>query len=444
MRRSLSVLITAVLAWSLTPGIAQAAYEPPSGGTFNVPRPWGNDSERYRIVRTVEKAMDRAQGPTAAYPDPTIHISTYLLDRHQSVDAMIAACRRGVAVRVVLDHDIVNRNSKRLIKVLNGDNVRRRDDGTYTQPRSGPCNRPLPGERRVATGPLTDAQARASAAAPTEASATWGGDGSYVKRCDGSCRGGGGNMHSKFYLFSRTGASENVVMVSSSNLNRGGAVLGWNDMYTLKERPRSWAKYVEIHREMTDDTRAGVRKEEIVDGPYTSRFFPIRRAGRRNDPTLEDLNKIGCRSAYGRTKVHVSMFYWKGSRGDYLASKLLSLARNGCQVSIVYGAPSVDIATRLRDAARRHQINLFDSRWDFNNDGYNEIRTHAKYVLVKGAFGGDRSHHIVMTGSQNWVSGSLSKGDETTLNVELKSAWSQYMRNWNQIRNHARRLPYNR
>ncbi len=192
-------------------------------------------------------------------------------------------------------------------------------------------------------------------------------------------------MHSKFYLFSRTGASENVVMVSSSNLNRGGAVLGWNDMYTLKERPRSWEKYVEIHREMTDDKRAGVRKEEIVDGPYTSRFFPIRRAGRRNDPTLEDLNKIGCRSAYGRTKVHVSMFYWKGSRGDYLASKLLSLARNGCQVSIVYGAPSVDIATRLRDAARRHQINLFDSRWDFNNDGYNEIRTHAKYVLVKGS-----------------------------------------------------------
>ncbi len=49
-----------------------------------------------------------------------------------------------------------------------------------------------------------------------------------------------------------------------------------------------------------------------------------------------------------------------------------------------------------------------------------------------------------MTGSQNWVSGSLSKGDETTLNVDLKSAWSQYMRNWNQIRNHARRLPYNR
>ena len=444
VRKSLSVILVAVLAWSLTPGVAQAAYEPPSGGTFNVPRPWGNTAEKYRIVSTVEKAMNKAQGPTAAYPDPTIHVSTYLLDRRQSVDAMIAACRRGVAVRVILDRDVVNRQSKRLIKVLSGDDVKRRADGTYTRPRSGPCNRPLPGQRRVDTGPLTDAEALARVAAPTAASPTWGGDGSYVKRCKGSCRGGGGNMHSKFYLFSRTGASENVVMVSSSNLNRGGALLGWNDMYVMKNRPASWNKYVQIHRDMTEDNRAGVRKVEIKDGPYTSRFFPMRRASRANDPTLEDLKKIGCRSAYGRTKVHVSMFFWKGSRGDYLADKLLSLARNGCRVSIIYGAPSVDIATRLRAAAGRNLIDLFDSRWDFNNDGYNEIRTHAKYVIVKGAFGGDRSHHIVMTGSQNWVSGSLSRGDETTLNVELRGAWSQYMRNWNAIRNHSRRLPYNR
>ena len=187
--------------------MAQAAYEPPAGGTFNVPRPWGSDAERYRIVRTVEKAMKEAQGPTAANPNPTIHISTYLLDRHQSVDAMIAACRRGIGVRVILDEDIVNRNSKRLIKTLNADNVNAKPGGGFTRPQAGPCNSRLPGQRSAAVDdePLTDAQTRASAAAPTDASATWGEDGSYVKRCDGSCRGAGGNMHSKFYLFSRTG-----------------------------------------------------------------------------------------------------------------------------------------------------------------------------------------------------------------------------------------------
>ncbi len=85
---------------------------------------------------------------------------------------------------------------------------------------------------------------------------------------------------------------------------------------------------------------------------------------------------------------------------------LLSLARRGCRISIVYGAPSVPIATRLREAARRRLIDLWDSRWDHNNDGYNEIRTHAKY------------------------------------NIALRSAYFDYLRNWNDIRNHSRRLPY--
>jgi hypothetical protein len=170
----------------------------------------------------------------------------------------------------------------------------------------------------------------------------------------------------------------------------------------------------------------------------------MRNARRANDPTLRDLKKIGCRSSLGRTKVHVSMFYWKGRRGNYLTTKLFNLARQGCKVSVIYGAPSRDMAERLRKAADRRLINLWDSRWDHNRDGYSEVRTHAKYVLVKGTFGGDRSAHMVLTGSQNWVAGSLSRGDETTLNVAGRVAYRDYLRNWNDIRKHSRRLPYHR
>ena len=84
------------------------------------------------------------------------------------------------------------------------------------------------------------------------------------------------------------------------------------------------------------------------------------------------------------------MFYWKGRRGNYLADKLLSLARDGCQVSVVYGGPSIEMATRLRAAAGRSLIRLYDTRWDRNDDGFNEVRTHAKYVLVRGSYGKDR------------------------------------------------------
>src|SRR5688500_19080939 len=100
----------------------------------------------------------------------------------------------------------------------------------------------------------------------------------------------------------------------------------------MTNRPASYDVFKQIHREMTDDTRAGDRKVEVREGPYVSRFFPMRRASKANDPTLQDLNKIGCRSAFGRTRIHVSMFYWGGTRGNYLAGKLLNLARNGCQV----------------------------------------------------------------------------------------------------------------
>jgi hypothetical protein len=248
-------------------------------------------------------------------------------------------------------------------------------------------------------------------------------------------------MHSKFFAFSKTGKARNVVIISSSNLNFGGAALGWNDMYTLTNRPKSYEGYLRVHREMTDDTRAGDGKVEVVDGRFVSRFFPMRKAGKKKDPTLHDLKQIGCRSAFGPTQVHISMFYWKGVRGNYLANHLFKLARQGCKVSIVVGAPSRDMAARLKDAARHNLIDLYDSRWDFNENGEMEIRTHAKYVLVKGRYGGDRDAFRVLTGSQNWVAGSLSRGDENTLNIAKKSAYTQYLRNWNDIRQHSRRMP---
>jgi phosphatidylserine/phosphatidylglycerophosphate/cardiolipin synthase-like enzyme len=447
MRKS-AWLLTVVLL-SITSLVASAAaYVPPGGGTFNTPRPWGSDKERYRIVRTIEKAFNKIR-PTKEDPRPVILVSTYLLDRNQSVDALVDACRWGVAVRVILDEDIDNRNSRRLITMLNGDNVpdKNGDGVPDRKPRARKCNRPLRHDRAAAvphTRLLSLAEARRSVRKPRTPAVTWGKDGSYVKVCDGACRGAGGNMHSKFFAFTNTGKSKNVVMVSSSNLNEGGALLGWNDLYVMKRRPASFAGYKDIHRQMTDDKRARGRKVEIKDGPFTSRFFPMRNAKRSNDPTLADLNRIGCSSAFGRTQIHVSMFFWKGSRGNYLTDKLLRLARRGCRVSIIYGAPSVQMAERLRDAARAGTIDLYDSRWDFNNDGFNEVRTHAKYVLVKGTVGKDRSSHQVWTGSQNWVAGSLSRGDEVSLNIAKRSAYRDYIRNWATIRNHARKLPYHR
>lgn len=435
--RARSWVLALLLAGSLFAAPAAQAYEPPDGGTFNVPDPWGTRAQNYRIVTTVEDAIDHTPSwtRTSGRPQPVIALSMFLLDHTDTVDSLIAACRRGVAVRVILDEDVQNWNSHRLARKLNGDNVRDRNgDGRVdTDPATGKCGRH---KRHTNPGP---------GRTPLGDPLTWGRDGSYVKFCDGSCgnAGSGGNVHTKMYLFSHTGTARNVVMVSSSNLNRGGANLGWNDLFVMKDRPVSYNYYLDIHHRMTAEKRAPTTLQKVVDGPYVSRFFPLRDGGRRNDPTLKDLNGIRCTGgAWGRTRIYISMFYWKGPRGRYLADKLLSLAHHGCLISIIYGAPSRQIAETLRNAARSGLIDLWDSRWDFDLDGFNEVRTHGKYVLVRGHYRDDLKSNQVWTGSQNWVGGSLTLSDESTVNIHSASLYYQYLADWAAVRDHSRKLPW--
>ena len=449
------------------------------GATFNTPAPWGGLAERERIVRTIERAINNTPARTNGRQSKIL-IATFLLDRRRSVSTLIRACKRGVAVRVLLDQDIVSSASRRLIKALNSDNVSDRNrDGKRDRPaKRGPCDtkkkkdKKGKGDGRKGDGRkgdgrkgkqdgkrgksggrsdlgedgpeigMTKAEAMRSMKRPMRKPLTWGADRSYVKKCERSCRGRGGNMHSKMYLFSRVNKVKDVVMVSSSNLNHGGANMGWNDLWTMTERPKSFRAYSRIHRQMTRDKLVKRGLVTVNEGPYQSRFFPMVNAGKRKDPTLKDLSKIGCRGPLGRTKIRVSMFYWKGSRGNYLATKLLDLARRGCDVGIIYGAPSIQMASRLREAARRGLVKVYDSRWDRNQDGYSESRTHAKYVAIRGRYGKDKKARRVLTGSQNWVAGSLSLSDETTLSIRGKRAYAAYISNWNVIRTKSRRVPY--
>ncbi|WP_370247747.1 phosphatidylserine/phosphatidylglycerophosphate/cardiolipin synthase family protein [Nocardioides sp.] len=445
------------------PSVARAAT--PSGQpatTFNAPRPFGDAAANNRILVRVEQAINGVPGPTKKNPEPTITIASYLFDRAQSVDALIRACRRGVGVRVILDGDISTRAEKRLVSALNGDNVadKNKDGKPDGKAATGRCGRPkkegranraaglakpgvgatgLPGLPELQV--MTRRQAVASIDQPVDSSVTWGKDRSYVKRCSGSCRnlGDGGNMHSKFYLFSRTNGVDHVSMFSSSNLNRGGAVLGWNDLFVVEDRPRLYDFFLQVHRAMTRQLRADAKKLEFTDANVTARVYPLRGASKANDPTLADLKAIKCTSALGRTQINISMFYWQGDRGGYLADQVLALARQGCAVNIIYGAPSRIIAGRLRAAANSGLINLWDSRFDLNEDGFVDVRTHAKYVLVKGTFRGNDRAHVVLTGSQNWSKGSLTLGDDITLNIAGKSIYSQYLRHWNVVRSHSTR-----
>jgi hypothetical protein len=180
-------------------------------------------------------------------------------------------------------------------------------------------------------------------------------------------------------------------MVSSSNLNKGGATRGWNDLYVVKNNRNLYRDYSLIHDQMAADRKAPFA--QFFSGNYISRFFPKSSGG---DPVLADLSKVRCRGALGgagvngRTLINVSMFAWNSDIGMDIANRLLRLDRDGCDVRVVYGAPSKLIREKLAASARRGGIKLWDSRYNSDWDEEFEVRTHEKYMLISGNYGGDR------------------------------------------------------
>ena len=88
--------------------------------------------------------------------------------------------------------------------------------------------------------------------------------------CRKSCRSIGKPNHTKYFTFTRTGKARNVVMVSSSNLNRGGALKGFNDLYVMKGRPGLLHDFSRLHRSMAQDTTGDGRDHflKFRRGPY--------------------------------------------------------------------------------------------------------------------------------------------------------------------------------
>lgn len=380
-------------------------YAPPSGAVFNNPR--GSRPEKFRIVNTVIQAIRHAR------PKSFIYITGFLFDSVSAADALIAARNRGVRVQIVFDGNVHNGPANRLGAALNKDN-KKIGKGQ---------------KRRWPDGQLRK----------------WGKDRSFVKWCVKSCRDGGDPNHAKWYVFTQTGKAKNVVMVSGSNLNKGGAQKGFNDMIILKERPKLVEKFGLVNDEFAEDSsKDGDGFLEFEEGNAVARFYPKKAAG---DPVMEDLKAVRCNKAEGgagrggRTAVNVAMFRWNNSRGFALARKLVSMDKAGCIVKIVYGAPGKRVVDILKSSARNGGVELYDSR-HFTEPTYPGeprevyLRTHSKYLLINGAVKGDFSSWSVQTGSANWGQ-SLHAGDENTLTVYDRKIYQKYLENWRWVVNTA-------
>ena len=379
LRKAWAVLATAAVFLAFTAGTA-AAFTPSPGPLFNNPR--GSKTAKARIIHNIIAAIN------ATPRHSTIRIAAYSFDRPDVGDALVAAHNRDVDVQMVLNDNWTSTQTLRLRRNLGTDPNRR----------------------------------------------------SFVVICKAACRGGAGNQHMKFYLFSRSGAAKDVTMIGSANLTGFGAFVQWNDMFTIVNNFAVRDLYTTIFEQLVRDIRVGKPYLNATAGGFETHFYPHPNTTAGNDPEMRRLKQVHCTATggtgrNGHTIVRIVMYGWNQARGLYLADEVADLDRAGCDVRVLLSDGGARVYRHLKAGGVRVKsadLDLNDNPNDgFEESGY-ELFTHEKYMLLSGGYGNSSSTYQVWTGSENWSSLAMIN-DEVTIRIPRESAYTGYLANFDYI-----------
>jgi hypothetical protein len=174
-------------------------------------------------------------------------------------------------------------------------------------------------------------------------------------------------------------------------------------------------------------------RSATVRGAYGINFYPKYDTTAKNDPVMKRLNKVRCTGASGATGIgdttmlRISMYGWNGVRGRYLADKVASLSRRGCDVRVIHSDGGGYVVGKLRASG----VKVRTASYDRNGNGTVDMYTHEKYMILSGSFGGTAGWHV-WTGSQNWSDIALN-GDEVTMHIPRRGAFSEYRKNFDYL-----------
>lgn len=372
------VALVAALVLALAPAPAHAAFTPAPGPAFN--NPWGNMAAKERLLVKIRKTIRSTPS------GEKIRIAVYSNDRKDIADALIDAHERGVRVQMLLNGHAESRQTQRL-------------------------------QRRLGT----DVSKK-----------------SFLRICKYSCRGKNGNLHSKFFLFTRAGAAHHVVMFGSTNLMGYGAKVQWNDLHTEVNRKALHGFFLQVFNEMKRDRPVDEPFLRTSVGDFDINVYPRYDKAKEKDRMLLNLRRIRCTGATGpsgvrnRTLILINMFGWNGERGAYLARKVAALSRNGCVVRALNSRAGGKVTHILSS----NGVQIKSPDFDRNENGKIDVFTHAKYLGVSGNYAETPSWHV-WTGSQNWSDRSLN-GDEITVHVPRRGVFAKYRKNFEFIwENHS-------
>jgi phosphatidylserine/phosphatidylglycerophosphate/cardiolipin synthase-like enzyme len=341
------------------------------GVSFNVPRSQAINSKVLRAIRHTNK-------------HGKIRVMTWNYNSWVFVRALRAAHNRGASVRIIMARTLANQQ--------------------------GP-NGPFAVTRR--------ALAKGNAGRRPEYR-------SWFRTCSHSCRGKGGAMHSKIYLFSKAGASRQIVMSSSANMTGSAAANQYNDMYTIVGRKKPYKVSIKMFNEASKDRPAPFRSYK--DGAIMGWFAPF---NGHPDIPMQMLNRVRCHGAKGagingRTSIRIAQDVFNGRRGERIARRIKELHRSGCNIRLVYSQLVGASRGILAGVPKNHLVA------DRDGDGAYDIYLHMKAMSISGNYHGDRGARIVFNGSANW-SGIALIADENGLVIRRDGVERKYGRQINKL-----------
>ncbi|MBM9460367.1 hypothetical protein JK386_10675 [Nocardioides sp. zg-536] len=382
---------TAVAAAAPGGGLAQkddrkksSTWKPPAGATFN--NPLGRKASRDRVHDRIHDAIRNT--PRGS----TIRIATYNLDRRNTAKLLMRARKRGVAVQIVVNDNLINPVIVDLQNKL-GKNPKRRN---------------------------------------------------FLVICKAACRSPhpGGNQHMKIASFSRSGAAKHVVISTSGNLTYGAAAGQWNDAFSVVGDASLYNAWTQVFTQLKKDRSAKPRQlvyqSETVWAQFQRQARSVALTPASGDQQYARLKQVSCKTAPGfgaggRTKVRINMYAWYGKRGERLAKRVATMAKHGCKIHVV-GSVVGDSVVRILQRAGI-PVRVADWDWGMKDATSGKGRVygarcyaHLKYVTVDGKFRG-RNTKMVWTGSENWSGPGLSS-DEVTFEIHDRKVLAAYNKHW--------------
>jgi phosphatidylserine/phosphatidylglycerophosphate/cardiolipin synthase-like enzyme len=344
-----------VAGWA-GPGRAAAPHPPEPTASAHFNDPLGSSADQRRLLAQIIRAVNRSPAGS------TLRMAVFSFGDPETADAVIAAHRRGVHVKIVFA-------------------------GNHTYP----------------------AMARIRNALGTDRHA-----GSFALQCEASCRGTKGQMHAKYFSFRRSGDRQWVTMVGSVNVTRHNAEQQYSDLYTVADDRAYYRAYLHWFRQLRDDVPLESPYVRKRVGTNLIEFTPVTISADQPDPVVQALDGVVCEVERGQfdpqaknpdhvvaTRVRIGAYAWNGERGKDVAWKVARMQGAGCRVKVFAGT---GFGGAVRSILVNHGVAL-------RHSGADKVTTHEKLMVVRGAVGKDPRTTWAWTGSHNWSSRALARDD---------------------------------